>query len=107
MDYDSEGNLTRLWLTDSDDLQYGLNEDGLFAADVKIKNGKVYLSTQPVTWQEGNTIYSQTWYPEDEGTYIGSVCLLNPAAFTLVPEPTTASLSLMALVGLVARRRRK
>lgn len=105
-EYNSEGALTKLWLTDSDDQQYGMNKDGLFAADVEIENGKIYISTQKEQWQEGNTIYSGTWYEKEERTYIGSVHLLNPAAFS-VPEPATATLSLLALAGLVARRRRK
>lgn len=106
-EYDSKGALTKLWLTDSDDQQYNnLHKDGLFAADVEIKNGKIYISTQEEQWQDGNTIYTATWYKKEELTYIGSVHLLNPAAFS-VPEPATATLSLLALAGLAARRRRK
>lgn len=38
-----------------------------------------------------------------KGTYVG----LTGATFTLIPEPATATLSLLALCGLAARRRRR
>jgi MYXO-CTERM domain-containing protein len=40
------------------------------------------------------------------GTFTGEVIAPNPNA-PVVPEPTTATLSLLALAGLAARRRRK
>lgn len=39
----------------------------------------------------------------EKGTFVG----LSGATFTLIPEPATATLSLLALVGLAARRRRR
>ena len=46
---------------------------------------------------------------ESVGCFIGlsGATLNTPAAASAVPEPTTATLSLLALVGLAARRRRK
>ena len=106
-----EGNaLTKLWLTDSDDYMINYGGDRLFAADVEVKkDGKVYFSTETVSWQDADDPYktwSKTQYEKEAGYYIDSVTLLNPKAFTVVPEPATVTLSLLGLAGLVARRRR-
>lgn len=42
-----------------------------------------------------------------EGTSNGTFVGLSGATFSVIPEPTTATLSLLALCGLAARRRRK
>lgn len=105
-----EGNaLTKLWLTDSDDYKINYGGDRLFAADVEEKDGMVYFSTETVSWQDAdnpNITPSTTQYKKEDGYYIDSVTLLNPKAFTVVPEPATVTLSLLGLAGLVARRRR-
>lgn len=93
------GNLAKLWLTDSDD--YDTTVDPyLFSADVKIAyddNGveKIYFVD--------DDLYG-------EGTYIHSVYAIDSTLsqeWQLIPEPTTATLSLLALAGLAARRRRR
>lgn len=96
------GGITGLWLTDSDDAQKGINVDtGLFSVAVSLKDGKLYLEG------EGN------WYenPNREGIYVDYCFALNPDAASdwglLVPESATATLGLMALPGLAARRRRR
>ncbi|MDD6813288.1 MAG: PEP-CTERM sorting domain-containing protein [Akkermansia muciniphila] len=65
----------------------------LLTGDFSNWNGNVYLMA------EDNTAYSgaaYTWKATETGLQI-----------IAVPEPTTATLSLLALVGLAARRRRK
>ena len=93
VEYD-EGELTRLWLTDSDDYD---DDPGLFWADVTLD-------------KDGRTIYfdADDLYPEK--TYIAAVYSLDPkesATWQMIPEPGTATLSLLALAGLATRRRRK
>lgn len=106
IEYDDETNaISKLWLTDSDDAQYSwLNQDGLFAVDVKETDGKLYISTP-----------DSTWYTEDEKVYVDGIFAIDPAVSdtwglapaAAVPEPATATLSLLALAALAARRRRK
>ncbi len=103
VDYSETEGITALWLTDSDDAQYGIHKDsGLFSVAVTEKNGRLYLDEE----SEGN------WYVDSKtsGVYVNHIYALNPAAASdwglPVPEPATATLSLMALMGLAARRRR-
>ncbi len=103
IEYDDETNaISKLWLTDSDDAQHPwLNLDGLFAVDVKETDGKLYISTP-----------GSTWYAENESIYVDGIFAIDPSVstawgLTAVPEPATASLSLLALAALAARRRRK
>ncbi len=103
VDYSDTEGITALWLTDSDDAQYGIHEDsGLFSVAVTEKNGRLYLDEE----SEGN------WYVDSKtsGVYVNHIYALNPAAASdwglPVPEPATATLGLMALMGLAARRRR-
>lgn len=98
-----EGVLTKLWLTDSDDAD--ISEDPrLFGASVTMgENGKIYIT--------GTDNDTDDWlYYGSADVYIDSVYAINSlasAAWQLVPEPATATLSLLALAGLAARRRRK
>lgn len=102
VDYSDTEGITRLWLTDSDDAQYGYNEDdGLFSVGVTQRNGKLYFNEDDNDW------YANI---DAKGVYVNHIYALNPAAASdwglSVPEPATATLSLMALMGLAARRRR-
>ena len=98
--YDEDGNLTTLLLTDSDDKAHQI-----FSVDVTLndKENKIYL---------GNLVdgkYICDAYKGYENVYIGGVYAIDTSealAWQLVPEPTTATLSLLALTGLAARRRR-
>ena len=50
-------------------------------------------------------------YPGSQKVYIDGILAINPAVsnawgLALIPEPTTATLGLLALAGLAARRRR-
>lgn len=102
VDYSETEGITRLWLTDSDDAQYGYNEDdGLFSVGVTQRNGKLYFDEDDNDW------YAKV---DAKGVYVNHIYALNPAAASdwglPVPEPATATLGLMALMGLAARRRR-
>lgn len=119
VDYDSETqDLTGLWLTDSDDLQYGLNKDGLFHVNLKETEVNVTVNGAAAT-QTYLTFDVQNgdWYYKSEGftndtLFIDSVQFFNTSVSDSwglvyhVPEPATATLSLLALAGLAARRRR-
>lgn len=97
--------ISKLWLTDSDDEQYGLNEGGLFSVDVTTDGKKLYIQDKGL-------------YTADREVYVNGIMAINPnksdtwgMPFAMmamaIPEPTTATLSLLALAGLAARRRRK
>lgn len=110
VEYDENNVLSKLWLTDSDDYNIKYGEVGLFSADVNVVNNKLYFSTDSVTWKDKdnpNVTLSSTMYSEEKDYYIAEVSVLNPSAFLVVPEPTTTTLSLLALTGLLTYRRRK
>lgn len=92
--------ISKLWLTDSDDNLKGYHADGLFAVEVEQSDGKMFISTT-----------ESDWYTKEEKVYIDGILAINPAVsnawgLALIPEPTTATLGLLALAGLAARRRR-
>ncbi len=94
------GEISKLWITDSDDAQYGLNPNGLFSVEVTQKDGKLYIDTP-----------DSDWYAENSNTYIDGMYTIDPSVsllwgMQLIPEPGTATLSLLALAGLAVRRRR-
>ncbi len=112
-EFNEDGNLIGMWLTDSDDNQYGKHEDsGIFYAAL----GESTL-TMTTTFGDGTSVtkeyYQVTtesgWYGQD--TYLTGFTFFNTAVsdtwgMMLAPEPATATLGLLALVGLAARRRR-
>lgn len=101
VEYDEDGKLTTLWLTDSDDYIHQL-----FSVSVTLddKANKIYL---------GNLVdgkYICDAYKGYENIYIAGVYAIDTSEadeWQLVPEPSTASLSLLALAALAARRHRK
>ena len=108
LEYDSETNsISRMWLTDSDDAQYSelynwFEQDGLFSVDVESRDDKLYISTS-----------DNYWYAKEDNIYISNLFAVNPAVSDVwgipraIPEPASATLSLLALAGITARRRRK
>ncbi len=108
--YADDGTLETLWITDSDDTRR--DTPRLVEATVysdESNPGTIYFSTEYVYEPvEGNP--DSAWeigYSKESQVCIDSVYILNPHAFTVVPEPATATLGLLALAGLAARRRRK
>lgn len=100
VEYDENGKLTTMWLTDSDDYIHQLFS---VAVTLNDKENKIYL---------GNLVdgkYICDAYKDFENIYIGGIYAIDTSEsdkWLLVPEPATASLSLMALAALAARRRR-
>lgn len=101
-DFAADKTLTALWLTDSDDAIGSSGDLDLFRVSVEYKDDALYL---PDYWNSG-------------ARYVESLTVLDASATDAwgmprieltppVPEPTTATLSLLALAGLAARRRRR
>jgi hypothetical protein len=116
-EFDDNGQIVGLWLTEPDDNQY-YEDAGLFYASLMSDR------TLPVTLpgEEGDVTYNyyqlvtkHNWYNvEDNYTfYLGNFEIFDITESDrwglqhLIPEPTTTTLSLLALVALAARRRRR
>ena len=86
--------ITKAWVTDSDDYQNALIESSEFS--VKSSEDGNAVAMKLPTYGDGTSfVYS-------------AVSGMRTAPSTpMIPEPTTATLSLLALAGLAARRRRK
>ena len=98
-----DGVLTKLWLTDSDD--YWATTPHLYSATVATgADGKIYITgTEYDKYMMSGSYFG-------EGTYIDSVhALMAPSSanWQLVPEPSSATLSIFALAALALHRRRK
>lgn len=119
VDIDETGQITKIWLTDSDDARADLGNysgDSIFSVDVenvtKKANNQTF-TTLKLTGNDGERGY--------EGCYISSIFGIDPtvsdnwgliraasdSSDSTVPEPATATLSLLALAGMALRRRRK
>jgi MYXO-CTERM domain-containing protein len=97
------GELVRIWLTDSDDVDDRTDENGLFSVPVIMDRDKnmIYLDDDP---GDGAIFCEEYGYD----VFIAEILSIKPseAATWSVPEPATATLSLLALAALAARRRR-
>ena len=101
VDYTEDGFVSKLWITDSDDGSHEIASIDVLAGE----NGKVYFD------EDGDIgIYDFYQYMGITGIHIYGVSAIHAGAsatWQLVPEPTSATLSLLALCGLAARRRRQ
>ena len=103
------GLIETMWVTDSDDLiTYGEDLD------------LIELTCKPVTKEQmvGDGVYKDyqvysieekegRWYSGKYNEYVDSFGWLSANVQWSIPEPATGTLSLLALAGLAARRRRK
>lgn len=136
VEVDDKGYLARMWLTDSDDATSFGTDMGLFSVScAPIEDMTTYgiskedylnppATVEEFNWAEGNVaVFSmksdvadekgKLWYngyvDEDVFDYFSgySAIRITPLVDSNVPEPATGTLSLLALAGLAARRRRK
>lgn len=112
VEYDTElDRLTRLWLTDSDDndqregrTSYEEGRNDLFSVTINYVEDEDYWIPLMYLQSDDVTADGKRWY--DNVEFWRDFTLLNSNVKS-VPEPATGSLSLLALAGLCARRRRK
>ncbi len=104
--------------------RYGVGTFTFEEDDIVLYTSKAY-TFRMVTWDAENEVYTaasavkaglaQGYYTEDAGGYKidgetglrGVISITSHAASASIPEPATATLSLLALAGLAVRRRRK
>lgn len=109
VEYDASSNLiTKMWLTDSDDEQYGVNMSGLFeVACYSLEANLASSGTETLlAFRSENGWYNRS----DRDFYVTSFNGLLPANFLLaIPEPSAFGLlaGIGALVLVALRRRRK
>lgn len=111
IDYDEERQMIqKMYLTDSDDVQLGKDYElpQLFEAECRklevefsIKEGEEIKQIMREELGISCKREGRTWY--NDTMYVGAV---NRLKTELVPEPATATLGLVALAALCARRRR-
>lgn len=117
---DANNEITTLWLTDSDDskTQYGgITAPSLFYVNV-YENGDGNMEIA----QHGKRVWNDDYWYYDyfadsdrglNGFVVNGITTIDPSVSEkwnwslLVPEPTTTTLSLLSLVALAARRRRR
>lgn len=93
--YDAdESSISKLWITDSDDY----TNPTLRAIDTSTTKGTIYLNKY-------STGYGDIFIEDAMGINLSESDTWN--LVRAIPEPATATLSLLALAGLVARRRRR
>lgn len=100
-DFGADMTLQAVYITDSDDVTEGGGDFDLKRFEVYSENGAYYLKDY---WSTSNKIDSLTVLDASATDAWGMERIYLTAP---VPEPTTATLSLLALAGLAARRRRK
>ncbi len=119
IEYDeAKDSITKMWVSDSDDTQnvWRDYEKDLFeitCSEIEVKDSSGATATTATfsseeilpSWYTPRSFYSINDAAITSLTYLSS----NVGHFTIpeVPEPTTGTLFLMAIVGLAARRRRK
>lgn len=106
------GLIESMWVTDSDDLVTHGEDLGLFELICTPTAKQQYLDggyEDYKVYAIEDTLTENRWYAGKAGynEYIDSFGFLKANVQWSVPEPATGTLSLLALAGLAARRRRK
>lgn len=109
---DDTHQITRMWVTDSDD-----KNSAVFKTDLDLielicspvrKTRDMGEGFEPLEYDAYSIVEKEgRWYTGDQNEYIDSFSTLRANVQWTVPEPATGTLGLMALAGLAARRRRK
>lgn len=108
---DDTHQITRMWVTDSDD-----KNSAVFKTDLDLIELICTPTSKHRDLGHGQSLdydaYSIVakdglWYTGDQNEYIDSFSWLSANVQWTVPEPATGTLGLVALAGLAARRRRK
>lgn len=101
--YDDNKQLSEIWTAT---IQKSKTEDGGEALPTTIKTANVTVTAPSLPMTEESGIGITTWQGEVTPEDIEEPTYVEPSSPS-VPEPATATLSLLALCGLAARRRRK
>ena len=117
-EFDDNGQITGLWLTDPDDNQY-YEDAGLFYASL-MSDRKLSVTLpgeegDATTYNYYQLVTEYSWYDEDgdHTLYLGNFEIFDITESDRwglqrsIPEPATATLSLLALTCMATRRRRK
>ncbi len=101
-------------ITDAEAQAINMGMNGSNAGDIAANRTTTFTLTTPWVIEAGQSVTfdvkaeNSNIIPYTSGTYAGINQLqFNGTVAAAVPEPTTATLSLLALAGLAARRRRK
>ena len=105
-EFDENQTLTALWLTDSDDAVNSVGDQDLFKVNVEYRDDHLYLTDYWFT--SGRYVESLTLFDasQTDAWNLNRVYISLPASQS-IPEPATATLSLVALAVMASRRRRK
>ena len=105
-EFDENQTLTALWLTDSDDAVNSVGDQDLFKVNVEYRDDHLYLTDYWFT--SGRYVESLTLFDasQTDAWNLNRVYISLPASQS-IPEPATATLSLVALAAMASRRRRK
>jgi hypothetical protein len=116
-EFDENDQIVGLWLTDSDDNQNGYTDAGLFYAALSEEPVSLTLpgaDNNSVTGEYYQLISEHGWYSDNgpKTMYLNTFEIFDIkesdqwGLHRIIPEPTTTTLGLLALIGLAARCRR-
>lgn len=99
VEYNEEtGDISSLWITDSDDYNYLFGGSAIRQISTTVTDDTIYLTNY-------TNNYGSIFIEDAMGINLSESDTWNPVR--AIPEPATVTLSLLALAGLVARRRRR
>ncbi len=99
------------WNTEEDQFKLTFSSSSASAASLSVALGKTFDVNKIVISSSGSSTHdigtAESPNVVDNKAYLSALSLSATTTPVAVPEPTTATLSLLALAGLVMRRRRK